>query len=1444
MTITIPPYGSTTLKLRFKPLAEGIRTGLLTFTSNAPGSPHSVNLRGTAKNEIVIPPDPDPDTEYFGAAGGELRLNNGRGEITLLKTVNWYGFESVMMPSLLWKRPYKSTTFNGEPRIGMLEQMAQVGFNCIRIPLCEDITWPNRRMTAGNTISPWLNADLLMPGHNNQGTPEECIPSIEVLDKIISHAGSLGMRIVLDMHCLAPNVDNAAGTGGKWYTTATPGAAGGTTGAQGEARNEEQWIAAWEFLANRYKNNPIVIGFDLINEPHNCTWDDNPLTGLPAAIERCAARIQAINPDVLIICEGINGNVTFPNGESWGTSWGANLTGVRTRQIQLTKQNKLVYSPHEYLDLGGGAQMPWINNPDFPNILNYVWDHLWGYIAKEGIAPIWVGEFGGNFNAGQTKLQQWIAELSDYLNEDNMSWAYWAMPGMPLDNALQGILQANNDDLNTVTIGALQPLLDHVPGAVDPEIPELSYLTADGAKLRDQKGEQVMLRSINWYGFEQIFVPGGAWTRPFRTKVVGGVVKEGMLDEIKRIGFNSLRILFSQDCTWAGTKPQTAFGFWNTTFISPTLNGEFLNDDSQQNPQNVKTTIEIMDIFVGWCEELGIRIIFDMHCLAPDDNNILATGGKWYTTSTPGGTGSTSGTRREPRSEVQAIAAFVFLANRYKNRPVVAGFDLINEPHATTWDRDPLTGVVGFYERCGNAIHAVNPDVLIVCEGVAELGMNDGAVDHTPAGHENDPASLQGKYKWGVVWSGKLDEVDRINTMHVTLNVPNKIVYSPHEYASWPGDPAAHQWFYPEEYVGSSYAGLPYPQNMPAVWSRQWGYLAEQNIAPVWIGEFGSYFRVGGDPVGGGGASYAARHLAWDTEWMAALAEYCEQHSIGFAYWAWNPAGDPDGLLGQQPAGTWLDVQDFKMTLLAPFLPEGNDPSQSLSFSPGSLAFPDTQIGQTSSITVTVANLTAAAVPVTSAKDGPFTMSPTTFTVPANGTATFNVVFTPVAASSVAGSVSIMWGTNTMRVLPASGVGQVEPSNPGPDIDLPANAVGIVTIGDSITWGGFYENNGWAAKACFFENQLHRYRGTYAVIGSTSTQALNDQLPFVLAMDPPPKACVVATGTNNVASVTAGTNDVKAICATLIAANIWPILWTVPPRNDMLNQDASIASWNTIIKAYSQSMGLPLVDSHSVWKEPDSNRMRSDVDSGDGLHPNTHGFSVLGRAVAQNGWFSGVPHDGVFPLPTTTGGGNVVTNPVFTDTDNNGTANGLTLAAGFTGSISVQDGIRWQRITRPGSVVGANLASSFAPFTVTPGQRYSLAARVRWNTGGTIAARDGASWSAVISILFTDANWGFYQNSTFLIMGVDGDISEEGTLLRTDLVAPAGANRVLINLFSLLDAVPVKSQTTYIEFAQLAMRPGDFPLSGIDPPVETYPNALRDSSNQPLLDSNNLPLES
>ncbi|WP_421991653.1 cellulase family glycosylhydrolase [Roseococcus sp.] len=395
--------------------------------------------------------------QWLKANGGHLVTEDNTP--FRVKGTNWYGFDSVLMPGGLWTRAYKTIVIGGATHKGILDQIAELGFNTIRLPVCQDITWPGRKIYGTNTIDASKNPDFISSSMSSGAAGSaDVLPSLVVLDKIIAYAKSLGLRVILDMHCAAPNTDNEAGFGGKWYTTATPGGAGSTAGVMGEPRNEEQWIRAWEFLANRYKNEPAVCGFDLLNEPFNCTWDNNALTGLPAALERCATRIQAINTKALIICEGIQDqSPSYPSGWTSWSGYSSGLNGVATRPIAIPVQNKLVYSPHEYPN----ALFEWFNDPAFPDTLTEVWDTLWGFIPKTGIAPIILGEIGGNFLPSSTKNLAWAAKLNTYTATNDISWMYWAINGGGLNtDVTEGIIGSDYNTVNAEVMAILQPMLD------------------------------------------------------------------------------------------------------------------------------------------------------------------------------------------------------------------------------------------------------------------------------------------------------------------------------------------------------------------------------------------------------------------------------------------------------------------------------------------------------------------------------------------------------------------------------------------------------------------------------------------------------------------------------------------------------------------------------------------------------------------------------------------------------------------------------------------------------------------------------------------------------------------------------------------------------------------------------------------------------------------------
>ncbi len=88
--------------------------------------------------------------------------------------------------------------------------------------------------------------------------------------------------------------------------------------------------------------------------------------------------------------------------------------GVRDRPIELDVANKLVYSAHDYPN--SVYAQPWFQGADFPANLPAKFDQMWGYIYKEGIAPVYIGEFGTKLT--DPKDVAWFEAITSYLSGD------------------------------------------------------------------------------------------------------------------------------------------------------------------------------------------------------------------------------------------------------------------------------------------------------------------------------------------------------------------------------------------------------------------------------------------------------------------------------------------------------------------------------------------------------------------------------------------------------------------------------------------------------------------------------------------------------------------------------------------------------------------------------------------------------------------------------------------------------------------------------------------------------------------------------------------------------------------------------------------------------------------------------------------------------------------
>jgi aryl-phospho-beta-D-glucosidase BglC (GH1 family) len=358
-----------------------------------------------------------PSGTYLHVEGSKLL--DGKGKPARFTGVNWFGFETAQKaPHGLWARDYRS----------MLKQMRDVGFNSVRVP------WSNAIMRADAVAK-----DVVSTGVDayDQTDPINADlkgkSPLEMLDRIVEVAGELGLRIILDNHSRDPD---GYMNEPLWYTDKIP---------------ESQWIADWVTMAKRYAGNPTVVAADLDNEPFGkASWGTgNKDTDWNGAAERCGNAILAVNPDILIIVEGVSivGKDTY-----W---WGGNLSAAREFPIKISKPEKLVYSAHEY-----GPEVhdqDWFTAASFPSNLAEVWDKHFDFLMKGNLGHVLIGEFGlkdPTFLSGKTQV--WFDTLLKLMG-NSYSWTFWCWN--PNSGDTEGILKYDWVSTQDWKLKALKPLM-------------------------------------------------------------------------------------------------------------------------------------------------------------------------------------------------------------------------------------------------------------------------------------------------------------------------------------------------------------------------------------------------------------------------------------------------------------------------------------------------------------------------------------------------------------------------------------------------------------------------------------------------------------------------------------------------------------------------------------------------------------------------------------------------------------------------------------------------------------------------------------------------------------------------------------------------------------------------------------------------------------------------
>jgi endoglucanase len=180
---------------------------------------------------------------------------------------------------------------------------------------------------------------------------------------------------------------------------------------------QDRYIAIWEEFARRYKGNPVVAGYNVMNEPLAGNPDGrinnsfSPNWQLFNAVNRRVVNaIRKIDPDHIIYLEG-------------------DYFSSRFDGMEKPFSGNLVYSSHNYLEpLQFTTNYPGINFGDY-------WDRNrqeQAFLNAEGTkftqkygVPLWVGEFGPVYLGSKQHMEHRYRSFDDQIDVFESYGSHW-----------------------------------------------------------------------------------------------------------------------------------------------------------------------------------------------------------------------------------------------------------------------------------------------------------------------------------------------------------------------------------------------------------------------------------------------------------------------------------------------------------------------------------------------------------------------------------------------------------------------------------------------------------------------------------------------------------------------------------------------------------------------------------------------------------------------------------------------------------------------------------------------------------------------------------------------------------------------------------------------------------------------------------------------------------
>lgn len=234
-----------------------------------------------------------------------------------------------------------------------------------------------------NSVRIPINYRLLTP----EDHPGIWLPSgFHLLDNVVKWCREEGIYAILDMHA-APGGQTGENIDDGW----------GYPFLFNSEESQKRLINIWKKLAERYKDNPAVLGYDLLNEPiPNFKGYDTLNVRLEPLYKRITKAIRNVDKHHIIILEGAQ----------WATNFKA---------FGKPFDSKTIYEFHKYW-------MP----PTQDQIQEYI-----NFRDKYHV-PIWLGESGEN-------KDEWITKFRKLLEKNDIGWSFWPYKKMDSKSSIVSI---------------------------------------------------------------------------------------------------------------------------------------------------------------------------------------------------------------------------------------------------------------------------------------------------------------------------------------------------------------------------------------------------------------------------------------------------------------------------------------------------------------------------------------------------------------------------------------------------------------------------------------------------------------------------------------------------------------------------------------------------------------------------------------------------------------------------------------------------------------------------------------------------------------------------------------------------------------------------------------------------------------------------------------------